>query len=328
MIYFLPNMTPSTSPEYPFRKLQTSLSLLALSVGDAAGENQMKILPAEYYKAGNVVAERGLENIDWRWPWTDDTHLAIGVVRILFKFHTINQVELAHEFARNFYADRQRGYGKGTSGLLTTYGYDAISWKEHSQNWWGLNQGSKGNGSAMRDAVIGAHFGEEFSRHLQYKPDFAHIAREARLSAEVTHYHVDAIAGSIAVAVAAANATYGIVEDFWRQILSYVPMGELRDRLEWVASRNADNNLEVATKVGNGAQVLAIDTVPFALWQAHQALTRHLTFASCIDSIIEIGGDTDTVAAIFGGIVGNVIPPTQEEIARTEPLPRDLVLTS
>ena len=320
----MPNMTPPT--EYPFRNLQTSLSLLALSVGDAAGENQMKILPAEYYKAGNVAAERGLEDIDWRWPWTDDTHLGIGVVRILFKFNTINQVELAHEFARNFYTDRHRGYGKGTNRLLTTYGYDAISWKEHSQNWWGPNQGSKGNGSAMRDAVIGAHFGNFRRTHNQ---PYALVVDEAQRSAEVTHYHIDAIAGSIAVAVASANATYSDVADFWVDILANVPAGEVRDRIEFVSSRNAFNesNREVATKVGNGSQVLALDTVPFALWQAHQALARHLTFASCIDSIIEIGGDTDTVAAIFGGIVGNVIPPTQEEIARTEPLPKDLCLT-
>ena len=258
-----------------------------------------------------------INSIDWRYPWTDDTHLAIGVVRTLFRYDTINQIELAKEFAKNFYADNQRGYGRGTHGLLSVYGYDAENWLEHSRDWWGPNQGSKGNGSAMRDSVIGAHFGLEFER----------TTTEARLSAEVTHYHVDAIAGSIAVAVAAAIATYDHIENYWEAILKFTPSGELRDRIEWVAGQsNTDaTNWEIVREVGNGKKVLALDTVPFALWQAHQGMAKRLTFASCIDSIIEVGGDTDTIGAIFGGIVGNHIPPTQEEIARTEPLPADLV---
>jgi ADP-ribosylglycohydrolase len=311
-------MTPCLAP-MQYKKKETYLSLLALSVGDAAGENQMKILPAEYYKAGNVATERGITKIDILYPWTDDTHVGIGVVRTLYRFNTINQLELAQELARNFHVDPQRGYGRGTRGLLTTYSYDSDNWLEHSKNWWGPGIGSKGNGSAMRDAVIGAHFG----------PDYGLVAQEARLSAEVTHYHVDAIAGSIAVAIAAANVTYGRPEeDFWLNIIKYTPSGELRDRIEWVASEGAFNetNWGIIGKVGNGKEVTAVDTVPFALWQAHQALEKGLSFASCINSFIEVGGDTDTVGAIFGGIVGNVIKPTAEEIARTERLPKDLVV--
>jgi ADP-ribosylglycohydrolase len=84
-------------------------------------------------------------------------------------------------------------------------------------------------------------------------------------------------------------------------------------------------NWEVVGKVGNGSKVTALDTVPFALWQAHQALYwSKITFADCMDSIIEVGGDTDTVAAMVGGIIGNKIPPPKEWIDRTEPLPSDL----
>ena len=302
-------------------KLETYRSLLALSVGDALGENQMKILPASFYKAGNVAGERGLidgiAGIDWRMPWTDDTHMAIGVVRILSQFGVIIQEELAKEFACNFNADPQRGYGRGTSSLLKIFQYASNEWESSSKNWWGPNMGSKGNGSLMRDSVIGAQFG----------PDLGLVATQAQLSAQVTHWHPDAFAGSIAVAVAAANATYGSVENFWSDILYYVPAGEVRDRIEWAASDEAyhETNWGVVTKVGNGKSVLALDTAAFALWTAHQALTKHLTFQQCIDSIIEVGGDTDTLGATFGGIVGNIIRPTQEQIDNTEPLPDDLI---
>jgi ADP-ribosylglycohydrolase len=39
---------------------------------------------------------------------------------------------------------------------------------------------------------------------------------------------------------------------------------------------------------------------------------------------LAVGGDTDTVGAIVGGIIGNKVPPPQEWIDRTEPLPKDI----
>jgi ADP-ribosylglycohydrolase len=303
---------------FTYAKPETYQALLALSVGDAAGENQMKLLPAIYnirnYKAGNVAAMREPSIL---WPWTDDTHLAIGLTRTLFTFGTVNQVELAKEFARNFRADTQRGYGRGTFGLLKVFQQDAENWEQHSHNWWGPNQGSKGNGSAMRDAIIGAHFG----------PDLDRIKVEARKSAEVTHFNDEAIAGSIAVAIAASVATYGNMDQFWSTILAHTPAGPVRDRIEWTASPEAlaETNWGIVVKVGNGKDVTALDTVPFALWQAFQTITKRLPFSDAVDSIIEVGGDTDTIAAIVGGIIGNTVKPTQDEILRTEPLPSDIV---
>lgn len=302
-----------------YKKLETYRSLLGLSVGDAAGENQMKLLPPVYYKAGNVAAGRDATPY---WPWTDDCAMAVGLTEILFTYNTVKQIGLAKQFAVNFKADPMRGYGRGTYGLLKVFDKDAENWEQHSRYWWpngnGTMQGSKGNGSAMRDTVIGAHFS-----------DLDTVVTEARLSAEVTHFHEEAIAGSIAVAVAASVATYGSVDDFWVEILNRTPVGAVRDRIELVSTFDVQktSNWDVVGQVGNGKSVLALDTAPFALWQAHQALYwKNITFQNCIDSIIEVGGDTDTVGAIVGGILGNSVPPTAEQIKQTEPLPEHLVV--
>lgn len=303
-----------------YKKYETYRALRALSIADAAGENEMKLLPPAMYKAGNVAGERGLEG-SFLWPWTDDTHLAIGVTRTLFTYNTIveRQKELAIEFAKNFREDKQRGYGRGTHGLLSVYQYDVDEWEANSRNWWGPGKGSIGNGSAMRDAVIGAQFGN-------YGYDV--VAAQAKASAEVTHWSDPAIAGSIAVAVAAAVATYGELADFWTVVLANTPTGELRDRIEWASEQDVEaaTNWSVASKVGNGKSVLALDTVPYALWQAYYVMRLKLSFAFGVNSIIEVGGDTDTVAAIYGGIIGNHTFPTKEEDVRTEPLPEDLVV--
>jgi ADP-ribosylglycohydrolase len=294
-------------------------SILALSIGDATGENEMKILPQALYKAGNVAKERGImDDVGGYWPWTDDTSMAIGVFRTLSRFGTINQVELAKEFARNAKLDPQRGYGKGTTRLLFNYLYDVDNWRDLSEHAWGLEpmSGSKGNGSAMRDSIIGPYFGRDYQR----------IANEATASAEVTHFHPEPIHGSIAVAVAAAVATYerNPEKEFWYYLNLYVPTGEMKSRILAVAGMEDQTNWKVVGAVGNGSSVLAVDTVPFALWVSHQLLAKGMSFEQAMKSIVEVGGDTDTVAAMVGGIVGNKVTIPQEMIDRTERLPSDI----
>jgi ADP-ribosylglycohydrolase len=205
----------------PTNQQKAYQSLLALSVGDATGEAHLGSAPQTEYKAGNVRELRNamMQEITGYLPWTDDTAMAIGVYRILTKYGTVNQIELAREFARNAKADPQRGYGNGTARLLFTYLYDSENWESQSRNWWGPGVGSKGNGSAMRDSIIGPFFGSDLDR----------VVSEATASAQVTHWHDDAIAGSVAVAVGAANATYGRIQDFWGDIYEWIPDGEMKE---------------------------------------------------------------------------------------------------
>jgi len=64
-------------------------SLIGLAVGDAYGENYLRILPPDIIeiqrKAGNTEL-RGDE-----YPWTDDTAMAIGIVECLNRHGKIVQ---------------------------------------------------------------------------------------------------------------------------------------------------------------------------------------------------------------------------------------------
>ena len=66
-------------------------------------------------------------------------------------------------------------------------------------------QGSFGNGAAMRVAPVGAYFAG----------DIGAVVEQAARSSVITHTHDEAIAGSIAVAVAAAQLTQ-CVPLLWR----------------------------------------------------------------------------------------------------------------
>jgi ADP-ribosylglycohydrolase len=265
-------------------------SLLALSVGDAFGENELRIVPPE------------MGGPD-RYPWTDDTAMAISIVRCLAEDGRIIQDKLAGYFAERFQADPQRGYGRGTASLLEGI-FQSGEWQRLSANWWGEGIGSFGNGAAMRVAPLGAFF-----------KDIPTVVEEARLSAQVTHDHPEAIAGAIGVAVAASLATHGVWS--WDTIIGSIPPSAVRDKTLHASKMRGVSHGMVAGAVGNGSEVSAADTVPFCLWAAHQALVRN-DFAISMSQIVEVGGDTDTNCAIVAGIIGNRVTVPQEWLDRTE----------
>jgi ADP-ribosylglycohydrolase len=173
-------------------------------------------------------------------------------------------------------------------------------------SWLGLSaavtpaqdQGSLGNGGAMRVAPVGGYFAD----------DSGTVVAEARASAEVTHAHPDGVAGAIAVAVAAAWAwrcqaglqrhTPEALLDF---VIEHTPDGPTRAKL--VRARTLPPGTaadQAARQLGNGCPITSAETVPFALWCA----ARHLDdFAEALWTTVSVGGDIDTNCAIVGGVV-------------------------
>ena len=268
-------------------------SLLALSVGDSFGENELRIVPPHM----------GAPNY---YHWTDDTAMAISVFRCLMEDGRIIQDKLAGYFAAHFTNDPQRGYGRGTANLLEAISQDGL-WRERSANWWGPGVGSHGNGAAMRVAPLGAFY-----------PDEVMVVAQAELQAKVTHDHPEAIAGAVAVALAASTATYGAWS--WDSIIMETPKSVVQDKLIEAYQMRGATHLEVAGALGNGSQVTAMDTVPYCIWAACRALGER-NFVVSMEQIASVGGDTDTNCAIVAGIIGNKIAPPDEWVQRTEPIP-------
>jgi len=266
------------------------LSLDGLGLGDALGEM------LSYHSAN---AERRLtENALPAGPWfhTDDTEMAISIVAVLKSHGELNQDALARRFARRFERDPDRGYGRMTRIQLREITAGA-KWREMSANAFG-GQGSMGNGGAMRVAPLGAYFAD----------DLAGCVNAARDSALVTHTHPEGVAGSIAVAVAAAMAWQlrdalqtDYAQKFFAEILRLTPESKVRRGILLASQTPTEIPVqEIARSLGNGSLVTAPDTVPFCIWMAAHH-PRH--FVEAIGKTISVGGDCDTNAAIVGGIV-------------------------
>ena len=261
-------------------------SLDGLSVGDAFGELFFRRSPFE----------TKFEDLPrTTWPWTDDTHMALSIVEILKTYQRIDQDALAKAFARRYIKEPDRGYGGGAHRLLADIATGA-RWREKSPRLFG--SGSYGNGAAMRAAPIGGFFYNDLKR----------VAREAELSAEVTHAHIEGKAGAIAVGVAAAVATsrpYPTGKDFLKAVIPYIPEGITRSRLNLAVQIPSDAMIDAMRELGTGTEVSAQDTAPFCLWSAAYHLDN---YEVALWWTVKGLGDLDTTCAIVGGIVALSAP--------------------
>lgn len=260
-------------------------SLEGLSVGDAFGEQ----LLAEPATVQARLHERRI--LERRWPYTDDTVMAMSIVETLYHHGHIDQDDLAQRFGRKFALDPWRGYGGMAHTILSEIarGQD---WRRAARAAFG-GAGSMGNGGAMRAGPIGAYFAG----------DLKAAAAEARLSAEVTHAHPEGQAGAMAVAAAAAwmAAAPSATDGLFDAVLAAVPSGPTRDGIEKAARLGADEDVaDVVDVLGNGSRVLAHDTVPFALWCARHSMGD---YARALWTAVSHFGDCDTLGAIVGSIV-------------------------
>jgi ADP-ribosylglycohydrolase len=274
-------------------------SLDGLSVGDAFGELFFGRNPFE-------ITFDQLPLTPWRW--TDDTHMALSIVEILQLHQRIDQDELAKAFARRYIHDPRRGYAGGAHKLLGEIAYGG-SWRDIAPTLFGT--GSYGNGGAMRAAPIGGFFFNDLKK----------VAKEAELSAEVTHAHPEGKAGAVAVAIAAAiaaNKPLPTGVDFIKEILPYIPASITKSQIEAAIPIPPEVVLDAIRQLGSGQNVSAQDTVPFCIWSAAHHLNN---FETALWHTAKGLGDVDTTCAIVGGIVALSAPEIPEAyLKRREPI--------
>lgn len=163
---------------------------------------------------------------------------------------------------------------------------------------------SAGNGPAMRAPVIGVAFAGQPEQLKEY----------VKRTTVITHTDPKAYLGSLAVARAAAMAAAGedvSANDYVQSLCELIndegspAVSEFMTLIERVRTA-IDNKISVDELVQDlalekGVSGYIYHTVPVVLflWLRFQN-----DFAGAIESVIRLGGDTDTSAAILGGIVG------------------------
>jgi ADP-ribosylglycohydrolase len=278
-----------SKPALSERMTRAARSLQGLSCGDAFGERFF--LHPEVAKS--LISQRAIPSKPWRF--TDDTAMAISIAEILEEFGEIHPEQLAENFGKRFLSDPHRGYGPAMHSLLPELATNPAFWNKLAPQLF-KGRGSFGNGAAMRVSPIGAYFAD----------DLEALVSQAELSAQITHSHIEGIAGAIAVALAAglafrtASSTIG-AQQFLQEIFERLPLSEVRSGIAKALELPQSATVEKAVDIlGNGAKISAQDTVPFCLWVA----AHHLgNYEEALWTTVSGLGDCDTNCAIVGGIV-------------------------
>ncbi|MFJ8621547.1 ADP-ribosylglycohydrolase family protein [Kitasatospora sp. NPDC093550] len=265
-------------------------SLQGLALGDAFGDRWFSV-PVD--EASAALAARLVRRAPWHW--TDDTAMALVLVRHLITHGEVRQDALAGEFAAEYAREYGRKYGPSMHRVLRGIGAGG-DWRAITSDQF-EGQGSYGNGAAMRVAPLGAWFAD----------DLAEVARQAELQALTTHFHPEAVTGAVAVALAAAFAVRSRGEtppgrtELLTEIAGRLPDGDVRSGLRVAARLPAHTSVRHAAHVlGSGSLISAPDTVPFALWSA---AGHPDSLPEAIWHTLEGWGDQDTTCAIAAGVV-------------------------
>ena len=274
--------------------------LLGTAAGDALGA------PYEFGPPRGQqleVAMVGGGSFGWEpGEWTDDTSMAIAIAEVAATGADLRQEEALDAIARRWHqwSQHAKDVGVQTRSVLSRAGRHGISAqtaREESAALHNLTSRTAGNGSLMRTAPLA----------LAYLDDEAALVEAARAVSELTHYDPEAGDACVLWCCAIRHAILTGQVDA-RVGLPHIDI----ERRDLWASRLDVAEASVPSDFTNNGWVVealqaawsAIATTPIPQDDPAKGVFRvdHLRLA--LDAAVRGGNDTDTVAAIAGGLLG------------------------
>lgn len=299
-------------------------ALVGVLAGDSLGAPYEKWKPEDI--AADLIRRGGLVPFDYTDPWgrsghfpagrpTDDSELTAALAVSLIECrgsvpsHQYALFKRAVEGESFVWEGKADGFGGTTQKMLTAPTYEEAREQEDRPY-------VASNGSLMRSAPLALYY------HRQRRPSM--LEEEARTSSRVTHLHTTAVECCVV----------------YVRMLYLILNGEELDRAWDIVVNCRSSDLEVATFLerklekpsatnvwmGKGGLAgSALHTLHIAIWS-----TLHATdFRDGIEKAIRFGGDTDTAAAVAGGLLGarfgvNGVPYEWREILKGHDRMREL----
>ncbi len=274
--------------------------LLGTAAGDALGA------PYEFGppRAPELeVAMVGGGSFGWEpGEWTDDTSMAIAIAEVAATSTDLREEEALDALVRRWHEWSQdaKDVGVQTRSVLSRAGRQGISARAARAESAGLHKitcRTAGNGSLMRTAPVA----------LAYLDDEAALIAAARSVSELTHYDPEACDACVLWCLAIRHAILTGMLDA-RIGLHHIDADR---RALWATRLDVAEASQPSDFTNNGwvvealqAAWCAIATTPIPPDDPATGVFRvdHLRLA--LDAAVRGGGDTDTVAAIAGGLLG------------------------
>ncbi|WP_303721267.1 ADP-ribosylglycohydrolase family protein [Malonomonas rubra] len=223
--------------------------------------------------------------------YTDDTEMTLALARSILRKKEVDGADCAAAYAETF--TPERGYGRSAVQVLTALQQGA-DWLSSGNMLFA--DGSFGNGAVMRIAPIGLLYG---------LLDHQQLYQKVKLAVWMTHTHPEAIDAALlqarAIGLMLAADELPDAQGFLEKLFCFVPESTLNVKLQGLAlllNRFATAD-EVVAEFGCG--VRSADSWPPALWAALRFIDDP---EEAIVQAVNLGGDTDTIGAMTGALVG------------------------
>lgn len=266
--------------------------IIGLVVGDALG------VPAEFRSRTHLrqhpitgMTGHGTHNQP-PGTWSDDSSLGLATLASLLEGY--DPVDMMARFSRWWSEGYMTPHGRVFDiGNTTSASIQRFNMKRERSEWGSTSEGENGNGSLMRILPLSFYACQQDTQEI--------VARSFEVSA-LTHAHVrsrlccayysllvrDVVKGSsLTQAMSAAS----------RELMPFVP-NEERTILARVLSGAIIHEPEDRIR-GSGYVVHCLEA---SLWCAN----RDNNFAEAVLAAVNLGEDTDTTAAVTGGLAGTI----------------------
>lgn len=284
--------------------------LLGVAIGDTLGHPFEGKLRTDIYSYFDDFESFIQQNKSIFRTYTDDTQLTLHLAKALIKSNGFNVDYIIREFI-NWLDDPPIGPGYGCISSIRKLKY-GIPWEQAASN-------SGGNGTTMRIAPIG----------LLYWKDSKALKTGAIKSSIITHSHPAASAGAVVIASAIAylidknpetgfsvdeffnvltNSISNSQEEIWKEFV------EILYKLKSNLDIPIDSGLIKFSQIGVKSPYFIEEylgkvfvhpyTISTVVCSLFIFLKKLSSFKECIFELATAGGDSDTVGAIGGSLVG------------------------
>ncbi|MFN2504291.1 MAG: ADP-ribosylglycohydrolase family protein [Acidimicrobiales bacterium] len=255
-------------------------ALLGLAAGDALGATVEFLSPAEIQRGGRHTEIRGGGVFGWRaGQGTDDTDLAYAVARSYVEGYSLSRV--ADHFLA-WHAGGPRDVGGTTAASLRQLRVTGCPELSGFATVASGRPNSAGNGSLMRCLATGLVRHDPEQRRAE-AVDVSAVTHADRRCTQACVAYCDLV--DHLIEGTEAEAAVGAV-------LNHSPIGnEVRSAIAQAPSRRAED-------LDTSGFVLA--TLQVGVW----ALLQPSSLEDVLVTIVNLGGDADTTAAVAGGLLG------------------------
>ena len=274
--------------------------LLATAAGDALGA------PYEFKPPRGPELEVAMVGGGpWdRGEWTDDTAMAIAIAEVAATGADLRDSSAQDVIVQRWYAWSRtaKDVGIQTGSVLTAAARNGVitaaKTRAESAKLYERTSRAAGNGSLMRTAPVA----------LRYLDDEDAMVEAARAISELTHFDPDAVDACVLWCCAIRHAVLTGALDV-RIGMRHIASGS---RGLWSERLDAAESARPASFANNGWVVAALQaawsaiaTTPVPVDDPDAGVFRAHHLGVALDAAVRAGYDTDTVAAIAGGLLGS-----------------------